>query len=120
MRTAVRSVAFVLLAMAVVGLVVLLTPSLPTLPDASGAVAAGGDGAPSSLRGGLAAAPVATDERTNERTSAPAIAAGATVKSDASGRAITWVTSGARLGVALEPASAAGQFIEVLLIQNAA
>lgn len=77
MRTAVRSVAFVLLAMALVGLVVLLTPSLPTLPDASGAVAAGGDGAPSSLRGGLAAAPVATDERTNERTSAPASAAGA-------------------------------------------
>lgn len=49
-----------------------------------------------------------------------AVAAGATVKSDASGRAITWVTSGAKVAVALEAASAAGQFIEVLLIPNAA
>lgn len=49
-----------------------------------------------------------------------AVAAGATVKSDASGRAITWVTSGARLGVALEAASGAGALIEVLLIPNAA
>ena len=48
------------------------------------------------------------------------VAAGATVKSDASGRAIPWVTSGARLGIALEWASAAGQFIEVLLVDNAA
>ena len=49
-----------------------------------------------------------------------AIAAGATVKSDATGRAITWVTSGAKVGIALEAASAAGQFFEVLLIPNAA
>lgn len=49
-----------------------------------------------------------------------AVAAGATVKSDASGRAITWVTSGAKVGVALEAASAAGQMIEVLLVPNAA
>lgn len=49
-----------------------------------------------------------------------AIAVGATVKSDATGRGITWATSGARLGVALEAATAAGQFIEVLLIPNAA
>ena len=49
-----------------------------------------------------------------------AVAAGATVKSDASGRAITWVTSGARVGLALEAATAAGQFIEVLLLPNAA
>lgn len=49
-----------------------------------------------------------------------AIAAGATVKSDASGRAITWATSGAKVGVALEAAGGAGEFIEVLLIPNAA
>lgn len=49
-----------------------------------------------------------------------AITAGATVKADASGRAIAWATSGARLAVALQAASAAGQMIEVLLIPNAA
>ncbi len=49
-----------------------------------------------------------------------AVAAGATVKSDASGRAITWVTSGAKVGVALQAAGAAGEMIEVLLIPNAA
>jgi len=49
-----------------------------------------------------------------------AVAAGATVKSDSTGRAITWVTSGAKVGLALEAASAAGQFIEVLLIPNVA
>jgi Uncharacterized conserved protein (DUF2190) len=49
-----------------------------------------------------------------------AVAAGATIKSDASGRAITWVTSGAKVGLALEAAGAAGQFIEVLLIPNVA
>lgn len=49
-----------------------------------------------------------------------AVAVGATVKSDATGRAITWVTSGARLGVALEAATAAGQFIECRLLDNAA
>lgn len=48
-----------------------------------------------------------------------AIAAGATLKSDSSGRAITWVTSGAKVGIALDAATAAGQKIEVLLIQNA-
>ena len=48
------------------------------------------------------------------------VAFGSTVKSDASGRAITWVTSGAKVGMALESASAAGQFIEVLLIPNVA
>jgi len=51
--------------------------------------------------------------------SGAAVAAGATVKSDATGRAITWVTAGAKVGIALEAASAAGQLIEVLLIQNA-
>jgi Uncharacterized conserved protein (DUF2190) len=49
-----------------------------------------------------------------------AIAVGATVKADASGRAITWVTAGGRLGIAREAASAAGTFIEILLISNAA
>lgn len=49
-----------------------------------------------------------------------AVAAGATIKSDSTGRAITWVTSGGRLAVALEAAAGAGEFIEVLLIPNAA
>ncbi len=49
-----------------------------------------------------------------------AVSAGATVKSDASGRAITWVTSGAKVGLALDAAGAAGAFIEVLLIPNVA
>lgn len=48
-----------------------------------------------------------------------AIAAGATLKSDASGRAITWATSGAKVGFALEAATGAGQMIEVLLLPNA-
>jgi len=52
--------------------------------------------------------------------SGAAIAAGATLKSDATGRGITWVTSGARLAVALEAAGGAGEFIEVMLIPNAA
>lgn len=47
-----------------------------------------------------------------------AVAAGATVKSDASGRAIPWATSGAKVSMALEAATAAGQMIEVLLIPN--
>lgn len=49
-----------------------------------------------------------------------AVAAGATIKADASGRGITWVTSGARLGIALEAASGAGSMFEVMLIPNAA
>ena len=49
-----------------------------------------------------------------------AIAAGATLKSDASGRAITWASSGAKVAIALEAAGAAGQVIEVMLIPNAA
>lgn len=48
-----------------------------------------------------------------------AITAGATLKADASGRAITWATSGAKVGFALEAAGAAGQMIEVLLLDNA-
>ena len=49
-----------------------------------------------------------------------AITAGATLKVDASGRVITWATSGARVGIALQSASALGQFIEVLLTPIAA
>lgn len=49
-----------------------------------------------------------------------AVSAGATVKSDASGRAITWASSGAKVALALEAAGAAGQMIEVLLIPNVA
>lgn len=48
-----------------------------------------------------------------------AISAGATLKVDGSGRAITWATSGAKVGVALQAAGAAGEFIEVLLLDNA-
>ncbi|MCB1738708.1 MAG: DUF2190 family protein [Rhodocyclaceae bacterium] len=49
-----------------------------------------------------------------------AIAAGATIKSDANGKAVTWATSGGKVAVALEAASADGDLIEVLLIPNAA
>ncbi len=49
-----------------------------------------------------------------------AVSAGSTIKSDSSGRAITWATSGAKVGVALSSASAAGDMITVLLIPNAA
>lgn len=49
-----------------------------------------------------------------------AIADGATLKSDANGKAITWAASGAKVAVALEAAGGAGEFIEVLLIPNAA
>lgn len=52
--------------------------------------------------------------------SGAAFAQGATLKANASGQAITWVTSGARVAVALEAATAAGQLVEVRLIDNAA
>jgi hypothetical protein len=48
-----------------------------------------------------------------------AVSAGATIGVDASGRGITWA-SGAKVGLALEAAGAAGQMIEVLLIPNVA
>ena len=47
-----------------------------------------------------------------------AVAVGATLKSDASGRAITWATSGAKVATALTAAAAAGDFIEAQLIPN--
>jgi len=46
-----------------------------------------------------------------------AITAGAAVETDATGRAVTLAT-GTKVGRALEAAAAAGDFIEVLLIQN--
>jgi hypothetical protein len=49
-----------------------------------------------------------------------AVAAGATLKSDATGRGITWVTSGARVGIALEAAGGAGELIECVLLPQAA
>lgn len=49
-----------------------------------------------------------------------AIAAGATLKSDANGKAITWAASGAKVALALQAAGAAGELIEVLLIANVA
>ncbi len=51
--------------------------------------------------------------------SGAAVTKGQTVKADASGRAIDWVTSGARLGIALQAATAADQPIEILLLPNA-
>lgn len=53
-------------------------------------------------------------------TAGAAIARGATLKVDAQGRAITWATAGARVAIALEAATAAGEIIEVLLVPNAA
>jgi hypothetical protein len=47
-----------------------------------------------------------------------AITAGDKIEADASGRAVTWSTSGPVLGRALEDASGAGKFLEVLLIPN--
>jgi hypothetical protein len=48
-----------------------------------------------------------------------AFSLGATLKSDSTGRAITWVTSGAKVAIALQAAAAAGQMVEVLLLPNA-
>ncbi len=50
--------------------------------------------------------------------SGAAVTKGQTVKADAAGKAIDWVTSGARLGIALQAATAADQIIEVALIPN--
>lgn len=48
------------------------------------------------------------------------IAKGASLKVDASGRAITWATAGAEVAIALEAASGAGALLEVFLIPNVA
>lgn len=52
--------------------------------------------------------------------SGAAFAAGATLKSDANGKGITWASSGAKVALALEAATGADQFVEVLLIPNVA
>ncbi len=49
-----------------------------------------------------------------------AVAAGATLKSDANGKAITWAAAGAKLAIALDAAGGDGELIEVLLIPNVA
>ena len=49
-----------------------------------------------------------------------AVTAGDTLKADSTGRGITWATSGAKIGQALQTASGAGVMIEVLLIPNVA
>ena len=49
-----------------------------------------------------------------------AIAKGDTLKVDGTGAVITWATSGAKVGIALQAASGTGQFIEVLLLPLAA
>ena len=49
-----------------------------------------------------------------------AVAKGASLKSNSQGQAITWASAGAKVAIALEAASAAGQLIEVLLIPNLA
>lgn len=49
-----------------------------------------------------------------------AVTANVALKTDSTGRAIDWATSGAKVGIALQAATAAGQFIEVRLLQNVA
>lgn len=84
------------------------TADANTLGVARSAAAAAGDKIPVDVMG------------TAIVESGAAISAGATLETDASGRAVTWATSGPRVGIALEAATAAGQFIEVLLLPNAA
>lgn len=76
---------------------------------------------------GVSRAAAASGERTTVDVIGTAVvetggvfSAGATMKSDASGRAILWATSGAKVAVALEASTASGQFVEVLLIPNVA
>lgn len=52
--------------------------------------------------------------------SGAAVSANDTLETDSSGRAVTWATSGPKVGMALQAASGAGEFIEVLLVQNVA
>jgi hypothetical protein len=51
-------------------------------------------------------------------TAGGAITAGSVVATDANGQAVTWST-GAKVGIALDAATASGQLIEVLLLPNA-
>jgi hypothetical protein len=52
--------------------------------------------------------------------SGAAITINDTLKADSTGRAITWASSGAKVALALQAASAAGEFIEVRLVDNVA
>lgn len=52
--------------------------------------------------------------------SGAAVAAGATLKSDADGKAITWAVGGAKVAIALQAAGAAGELFEVMLVSNVA
>lgn len=47
-----------------------------------------------------------------------AVTKNASLKTDSEGRVIDWASSGAKVAIALEAATAAGQLIEVLLIPN--
>lgn len=68
---------------------------------------------------GVSGDPIPVDSQGTVKVEAgAAIAVGATLKADASGRAITWATSGAKIATALTAASAAGDFIEAQLIPN--
>jgi hypothetical protein len=110
------------------------TPLLTLSLVASGAVAANRFVTPLNALAGAGAnsigvnrAAAADTERmavdalgTTTITSGAAFSAGDTLKSDGSGKAITWVTSGAKIAIALEAATGADQLIEVLLIPNAA
>lgn len=52
--------------------------------------------------------------------SGAAVTKGDTLKIDSAGKAITWASSGAKVALALEAATDAGQLIEVFLIPNVA
>jgi len=83
--------------------------------------AADGNAIGVSRTGGISGDKIAVDiDGTAVIESGAAFALGATLKADATGRGITWVTSGGKVAIALEAATAAGQFVEVLLIDNAA
>lgn len=49
-----------------------------------------------------------------------AISAGATIKTNAAGKAVTWATSGPKVAIALQASGGNGDLIEVLLTPNAA
>lgn len=48
------------------------------------------------------------------------VTAGGTVQSDSTGRAVDWTSGGAKIAIALQGTTTAGDFVEVLLIPNAA
>jgi hypothetical protein len=110
------------------------TPLLAVAVIATGAIAASRFVTPAAAQAaadantlGVARFPVALGERlsvdvigTTVVESGGAVSFGATLKSDASGRAVPWASSGAKVALSLDTATAAGQLIEVLLIPNVA